>query len=332
MTIASLTAIQRLRGRGLHRHAQAEITPTGRPTRRIRLDWTTVAAIGVLAFLVLLALGADFLSEYLFKVGPTVQDLRNAYGRPDPSIPARWLGSDELGRSQIVRLIYAARVSLAVGIGAAVLNMTLGVALGIAAGYWRGLTDDVVQWLVGTLRSVPSLFLLLTIAVLFQPGPWTLVIVLGLLSWQGTALFVRGQTFKLREQEMVQAARALGASDWRVMIRHILPNLLSLVITLAAIDVGSIILAESALSFLGLGIMPPMASWGNMLTNAAGMMSRAPWLVWGPGGMIFLAVLSLYLIGDGLRDALDPHLRSSARPGFSGADRGIRGRERRRAS
>jgi peptide/nickel transport system permease protein len=137
-----------------------------------------------------------------------------------------------------------------------------------------------------------------------------LVLVLGLVSWQGTALFVRGQTLSLRERDYVGAARALGASDWRLMRRHLLPNLLPLVVTLAAIDVGAMILAESSLSFLGLGIMPPTASWGNMLTNAAGAMTRAPWLVWGPGGLIFATVLSLYLLGDAVRDAIDPRLTS----------------------
>ncbi|MFN8632444.1 MAG: ABC transporter permease [Chloroflexota bacterium] len=264
----------------------------------------------VLLALALAGLAADWLAADFFGVGPTAQNLRNGYARPDLTVPALWLGADELGRSQIVRLLYAARISLAVGAGAATLNLTVGVVLGLAAGYYRGRVDDTLQWLASTLRSVPSLFLLLLVAVLFQPGPTVLVLVLGLVSWQGTALFVRGQTLSLREREYIGAARALGASDWRLMTRHLLPNLLPLVVTLAAIDVGAMILAESSLSFLGLGIMPPTASWGNMLTNAAGAMSRAPWLVWGPGGLIFVTVLSLYLLGDAVRDAIDPRLTS----------------------
>jgi peptide/nickel transport system permease protein len=161
---------------------------------------------------------------------------------------------------------------------------------------------------------VPSLFLLLLVAVLFEPGPWVLVCVLGLVAWPGTALFVRGQTLSLREREFVNAARATGASDWRLMSRHLLPNLLPLVVTLAAIDVGAMILTESSLSFLGLGIMPPTASWGNMLTNAVSALGRAPWLVWGPGGLIFVTVLSLYLLGDAVRDAIDPRLGAPRRP------------------
>jgi peptide/nickel transport system permease protein len=159
------------------------------------------------------------------------------------------------------------------------------------------------------LHSIPTLFLLLIISVLFTPGPTQLVLIVGLLFWQSITLFVRGQTLSLREREFVQAGRAIGASDWRIMFQHLLPNVLPLVFVLAAIDVGGIILYESALSFLGLGILPPTPSWGNMLTNAASNLSRGPWLVYGPGAAIFLTVLCLYLLGDGLRDALDPRLK-----------------------
>ena len=281
---------------------------------QLRRSPLTVAAVAVLLTLGVAGLAADWLAANLFGVGPTAQNLRAAYARPDLSVPALWLGADELGRSQIVRLLYAARISLAVGLGAATLNLTVGVLLGLAAGYYRGPIDDGLQWLASTLRSVPSLFLLLLVAVLFQPGPWVLVCVLGLISWPGTALFVRGQTLSLREREFVNAARATGASDWRLMSRHLLPNLLPLVVTLAAIDVGAMILTESSLSFLGLGIMPPTASWGNMLTNAVSALGRAPWLVWGPGGLIFATVLSLYLLGDAVRDAIDPRLGAPRHP------------------
>ena len=281
---------------------------------QLRRSPLTVAAVAILLTLGAAGLAADWLAANVFGVGPTAQNLRAAYARPDLAVPSLWLGADELGRSQIVRLLYAARISLAVGLGAATLNLTVGVLLGLAAGYYRGPIDDALQWLASTLRSVPSLFLLLLVAVLFEPGPWVLVVVLGLVSWQSTALFVRGQTLSLREREFVNAARATGASDWRLMSRHLLPNLLPLVVTLAAIDVGAMILTESSLSFLGLGIMPPTASWGNMLTNAVSALGRAPWLVWGPGGLIFVTVLSLYLLGDAVRDAIDPRLGAPRRP------------------
>jgi peptide/nickel transport system permease protein len=276
---------------------------------RLRRDYVTLGAAGVLVLLVLLALAADILTDTVFQYGFTRQDLLNTYAKPDLRTPAFWLGGDELGRSQIVRLLYGARVSLAVGFSAALINLTLGVALGLLSGYLRGWVDDLVQFVITTLHSVPTLFLLLVVSVLFAPGPSQLVLIVGLLFWQTISLFVRGQTLSLREREFVLAGRSIGASSLRIMFQHLLPNVLPLVFVLAAIDVGGIILYESALSFLGLGILPPTPSWGNMLTNATSNLSRGPWLVYGPGAAIFLTVLCLYLLGDGLRDALDPRLK-----------------------
>src|SRR5262249_26611947 len=147
-----------------------------------------------------------------------------------------WLGSDDLGRSQIVRLLYGARVSLSVGFGAAIINLTIGLVLGLMAGFLRGWFDDLVQFVISTLLSIPSIPLLLTVAVLFQPGPVTLVIILGLLTWPGVTLFVRGQTMSLREREFVSAGLVSGASNVRILSQHILPNALPLVFVLTAID------------------------------------------------------------------------------------------------
>jgi peptide/nickel transport system permease protein len=259
--------------------------------------------------MILLAAAADVLANNFFHYSFTRQDLLNGYTPPTLSEPAFWLGTDNLGRSEIVRLLYGARVSLAVGIGAAAINLTIGVTLGLTAGFARGWVDDVVQFFVNTLLSVPAIPLLLIVAVLFSPGPVALVVILGLLRWPNASLFVRGQTLSLREREFVTAGRVAGASHVRIIQHHILPNVLPLVIVLTAIDVGTLILIESGLSFLGLGISPPTPSWGNMLTTATQDLSRGPWLVWAPGVAIFLTVLCLYLVGDGLRDALDPRLR-----------------------
>jgi peptide/nickel transport system permease protein len=163
------------------------------------------------------------------------------------------------------------------------IQLTIGVLLGLVSGYRRGRIDDVITWFITTLNSVPAIFLLIIFSALFAPGPLTLTIFIGALFWTGITNFVRGQTFALREREFVLAALT---------------------------DIGSIILLESALSYLGLGIIPPTPSWGNMLTNASSYFNRAPWLVVPPGAAIFLTVLCLYLIGDGLRDALDPRLKS----------------------
>lgn len=259
--------------------------------------------------MLLLAAAADLLANSVFHYGFTRQDLLNGYTPPTLSEPAFWLGTDNLGRSQIVRLLYGGRVSLSIGLGAAIVNLTIGVVLGLAAGYQRGWVDDIVQFVVNTLLSIPTIPLLLIVAVLFSPGPVALVGILGLLRWPNATLFVRGQTLSLREREFVTAARVAGASGVRIVAQHVLPNVLPLVIVLTAIDVGTLILVESALSFLGLGVSPPTPSWGNMLTTAAQDLSRGPWLVYAPGGAIFLTVLCLYLLGDGLRDALDPRLR-----------------------
>jgi len=278
---------------------------------RLRHDPTTVAAIAVLTVLVCLALGADLLAANFFHFSFSQQDILNGYAKPDGNDPAMWLGTDQLGRSQIVRLLYGGRVSLFIGVFGAIVSLSIGLSIGVSAGYFRGRWDDVVVWLVTTLNSIPTLFLLLIVGFLFRLDPVSLAILIGTLGWTGITNFARGQTFALREREFVLAARTVGASPRRIMLRHILPNILPLMIVLAAVDVGGIILAESALSYLGFGIQPPVPSWGNMLTAASQFFTKGPWLVYPPGFMIATTVLCLYLIGDGLRDALDPRLRGA---------------------
>ena len=278
---------------------------------RLRRDRVTIVAFAILLVLVLLSLAADVLAENVFQMRFEEQSLLKAYAEPTLDPPGYLLGADELGRSQAVRVLYGGRVSLAVGFIAGFVTLTIGVLVGLSAGYYRGVWDDLVTWFITTLNSIPTLYLLLIFAGLFSPSPQTLIVILGILIWPGVALFVRGQTFALREREFITAARTVGASQWRIMTRHVLPNVLPLIFILAAIDIGTIILIESALSYLGLGINPPTPSWGNMLTNAAAYFVRSWWLVLSPGFLIFLTVLALYLIGDGLRDALDPRLRGT---------------------
>jgi peptide/nickel transport system permease protein len=276
---------------------------------RVRHDPTTITALAVLAALILLALSADLLADRFFHISFSKQDLLNTYRRPTFDDPAWWLGSDRLGRSEVVRLLYGARVSLFIGVFGAAVSLVVGVSLGISAGYFRGWWDDAIVWLVSTLNSIPTLFLLIIVGLLFRLDPLSLAVFIGLLGWLGICNLSRGQTFALREREFVLAARAIGASPLRVMARHIFPNILPLMIVVGMIDVGGIILAESALSYLGFGIQPPVPSWGNMLNGATQFLSRGPWLVYGPGIAISLTILCLYLIGDGLRDALDPRLK-----------------------
>jgi len=276
---------------------------------RVRHDPTTIAAFGVLGLLVLVAVSADVLVEQIFHVGYQQQDLFNQYRKPSLDQPAWWFGSDQLGRSVFVRLLYGGRVSMFVGTAGAAVAVLIGVSVGLTAGYFRGWWDDLVVWLVSTINGIPQLFLLLTVGFYYRFGPVELTLFLGGLTWLGVANITRGQTFSLREREFVVAARSIGASPVRVMLRHIAPNVLPLIVVVAMIDVATIILAESALSYLGFGVQPPVPSWGNMLSGATQHLSRGPWLVYAPGVAITLTVLCLYVIGDGLRDALDPRLR-----------------------
>ncbi len=268
-------------------------------------------AIGCIIILLLLltALSAPLISGIVLDHSPEAIDLDNILRQPSAGPAVWWLGSDEYGRSQLVRLIYGGRVSLFFSALVVTINLTLGVAIGMIAGYYRGRIDDVVNWIITTLVSIPAVILLIAMAVLFRPSPVALAFFFGLISWTGVARLVRGQTFSLREREYVTAAYASGARDLRIMLRHIAPNLAPIIITITGIDVASVILTESALSYLGLGIQPPTPSWGNMLTNAGSYLFRAGWLVVPPGVCITLTVLCLYIIGDGLRDALDPRLR-----------------------
>ncbi len=276
--------------------------------RRLRRDPTTMIALTILGLMVLVAVSADLLATRLFDATLSEQDLFRTYQKPTLSEPAYWLGTDDLGRSQIVRLIYGARVSLFIGVFGAFVALGIGVTLGMSAAYFGGWWDDIVVWLVTTLEGIPLLFLLILVGVYFQLTPVSLAILIGALGWLGICNLSRGQTLALREREYVLAARALGVSSPRIMFRHILPNLLPLMIVAMMLSVGGIILGEAALSFLGFGIQPPEPSWGNMLSGATQFYFRGPHLIIVPGIAISITVLCLALVGDGLRDALDPRL------------------------
>lgn len=276
---------------------------------RLRREPLALLALGVLALLSVVALAAPWLAEGLFGTSQERIELDYNLQAPSSERPAWWLGTDEYGRSQLVRLMYGGRVSLGFAAFVVLMNLTLGATLGMLAGYYRGKLDDLITWVIITINAIPGIFVLLLVAVLFRPGPVALGVAFSLLAWTGAARLVRGQVFSLREREFVIAAGALGARDGRIMLRHILPNVTPLLIIFTGRGVAGVILGESALSYLGLGIQPPVASWGNMLTNAQSYLFHAWWLVLGPGLLITLTVLCLYILADGLRDALDPRLR-----------------------
>lgn len=279
------------------------ISLTRMAVRRLRRDKLTLVALTFVLILTLAAVFAPVITEAM-GVSFTRTDTTATF--MPPLSPGHILGTDDLGRDYFARLLYAGQVSLGVGFIAAILSLSIGVSLGIFTGFYGGIVDDFVNWVIATLTSIPYLFLLIIVSAVLQPTALTLILVLGFLGWTTTTRLVRGETLSLREREYIISARASGASPFRIMFVHILPNVVSLIIITLAIDIGSLILAEAGLSFLGLGVKPPTPSWGNMLTNAQTYFTRGVWLVVAPGALIFITVLCLYIIGDGLRDAFDP--------------------------
>jgi len=219
-----------------------------------------------------------------------------------------WLGTDELGRDTWVRIMHGGRVSLTVGLIVGLSTVIIGGLIGILAGYVGGFLDNALMRLVDTIYTIPRIVLLLVLSKLAGPGLLNIIIILVALEWPNAARLARSAVLSSREQEFVLAAQCLGASRWRVMLRHLLPNSLAPLIVAATLDAGAAIRAETTLSFLGLGIQPPTPSWGNLLTNAATNIFIAPLQVFLPGLFIFFALMSFNLLGDALRDALDPRL------------------------
>jgi ABC-type dipeptide/oligopeptide/nickel transport system permease subunit len=219
-----------------------------------------------------------------------------------------WLGTDELGRDTWVRIMHGGRVSLAVGLLVGVSTVILGGLIGIVAGYVGGVLDNLLMRFVDMIYTIPRIVLLLVLSKLAGPGLLNIIIILVALEWTNAARLARSAVLSFREQEFVLAAQCLGASRWRVMLRHLLPNSLAPLIVAATLDAGAAIRAETTLSFLGLGIQPPTPSWGNLLTHAATNIFIAPLQVFLPGLFIFFALMSFNLLGDALRDALDPRL------------------------
>jgi len=256
----------------------------------------------LLAAAAALALAAPLVAPY----APTAQlDIVGLQNRP-PSF-AHPLGTDLYSRDVWSRLLYGARVSLAVGALGMVIAVTVGTAVGAAAGYWRGAVDAVLMRLVDVGLSVPRIFVLLVLAGLWERMPLgVLVLAIGLTSWFGTSRLVRAEVLAAREREFVQAARAMGAGPARIVLRHVLPNAAGPIFVTAALGTGVVMLLESGLSFLGIGVAAPLPSWGNMIADAKDSVRAAPWSVLAPGLAIGLVVTACAAVADGLRDALDP--------------------------
>lgn len=256
----------------------------------------------MIVVLVLLAAFAPWVASR----DPLYIDMAQKFARPGEA--GFLLGADELGRDVFSRLLHAGRVSLSVGLMTAFITVIVGSVLGALAGYYGGSADAVIMRLVDVLLSMPTIFLLLALAAFLKPTVFTITLIIGLNSWMSVARMVRGQVLSLKQQEFILAARAMGADDRRLIFRELLPNAMAPVLVAATLNVATAILLESSLSYLGYGIQPPTASWGNMLNNAQTYVLYAPWVAIYPGVMITLTVLSFNFAGDGLRDALDPRL------------------------
>jgi peptide/nickel transport system permease protein len=265
----------------------------------------------VLAVMVVCAVFAPF----LWSMNPNTIDQVNWSGYPlAPGVGGHPLGTDESGRDLLARLMYGARISLVVALGAVVMQIVLGTILGAVAGYFGGWVDYVIMRLADVFLSIPLLPLLLVLTAIVEGTSskaalsfTAIIVIIGGLSWPSTTRLLRADFLSLREKEYVEAARAIGCGDTRIIMRHLLPNALGPIIVQATLAIADVIILESTLSFLGFGIQPPTASWGNMLANAEANMPIAPWAAVFPGLCIFVTVLAANYIGDGLRDAFDPH-------------------------
>lgn len=246
------------------------------------------------------------LAPFLAPHDPRTPNIRN---RMQPPSEEHLLGTDALGRDMLSRTIHGARISLLIAVLAVALSITIGILLGSLAGYYGGLFDSLLMRFVDLVLSFPTLYLLITLVALVGPSIFMLVLVMGGLGWTGTARIVRAEFLRLREQEFSEAARAIGAGNLRIMFRHLLPNAMAPIIVATTLGVPGVILGESALSFLGLGVLPPEMSWGTLVNAGLPFFRTAWWLPIFPGLAIFLCVLGFNFLGDGLRDALDPRLK-----------------------
>jgi peptide/nickel transport system permease protein len=258
---------------------------------------------GLLVLLVfLLALFAPWIAPY----NPSRIDIKNILVGPSLSHP---LGTDDLGRDVLSRMLFGARISLQVGFVAVGIATLIGILLGSLAGYYGGWTDSLIMRAVDIMLSIPTIFLVLAVIAILEPSIINIMIVIGLTSWMEPARLIRAEFISLKEREFVLAARAIGAADGRIISRHVLPNGLSPILVSATMGIGGAILVESGLSFLGLGVQPPTPSWGSLLASGKDNIEIAWWLSAFPGFAILITVLGYNLLGEGIRDALDPRQR-----------------------
>ncbi|MCG1020105.1 oligopeptide ABC transporter permease [Sutcliffiella horikoshii] len=262
-----------------------------------------LAVIGAVMLFIIITLA--LLAPWITQFEPQKQSLLNKLQSPGGE---HWLGTDRFGRDVFSRILFGARISLLVGFASVAGSITIGTVIGAVAGYFGGKVDAVLMRIVDVIISIPTIFLLITLVTIFQPGVDKLILIFALTGWTFTARLVRGEFLSLRSREFVLASKTIGTRSHTIIFSHILPNAMGPIIVSATLGVGGVILAESALSYLGLGIQPPTPSWGNMLQDAQNftIMLKHWWYPLFPGLMILITVLSFNFVGDGLRDALDP--------------------------
>lgn len=273
---------------------------------RLRSNRIGIICGSLILLLAVIAVAAPLFTHFLTHYEPFQLDLDNNFKPPGhPHL----LGTDELGRDTLTRLIYGGRVTLGVAFLTVALSLTLGTTVGLAAGFYGGWIDDLLMRFVDVVLAFPAIFLFILMAILFRPSPITLAAIIASVGWGGVARLVRGEVLSVKQRDFILATRSIGARDVRLIVRHLLPNVLPVLIVAASLGVGQIILIEAALDFLGLGIQPPTASWGNMLTNSQSYFFHSVWLVYFPGITIFVTVLAANLFGNAVRDAFDPRLK-----------------------
>jgi oligopeptide transport system permease protein len=282
--------------------------------RRLMGNRAALAGIIVLSLVALLAIFGPFISPYAYDTldysivscapdwWPSSNVLCNAGGQ-------HWFGTDDLGRDLFVRVLYGARVSLTVGLVATLVSLIIGVAYGAAAGFLGGYLDEIMMRFVDVLYSLPYIFLVIILMVVFNRNFYLLFVAIGAVEWLTMARIVRGQTLSIKQKEYVEAARAAGVNTFTIIRRHVIPNVLGPVVVYVTLTVPTAILAESFLSFLGLGIQEPLTSWGVLISEGANQMETAPWMLIFPAFFMAVTLFSFNFIGDGLRDALDPKER-----------------------
>lgn len=270
--------------------------------RRFKQHKLAMFGLYFLIFMYLVAIFAPLIAPQSYRATDTPNRLKGVSRE-------HLMGTDHLGRDVFSRVIWGSRVSLSVGFVAAGVAVLLGTVVGAVAGYFGGVIDNVLMRFTEVVMSFPTFFLLITIVSIVERSIFNIMLVIGITSWPGLARMVRAEFLSLREQEFVLAAKALGASDSRIIFRHILPNAMASIIVSATLQIGGAILTESSLSFLGLGIPEPFPSWGSILNAGRTNLRQAPWITFFPGIFIFLTVLAFNYVGDGLRDALDPRLK-----------------------